>query len=159
MDEEIDLRDPDGGTEIDLTDRLRFAADALAADFSDQLTADYAEALVFSSAEGLLARASVTEFVPILAERRARIAVRSARFAVPDDEVAAPAPAVEPAPVAEALPVEMTEPVAETVAAPTNGSTAAPLMAVPSEELARLRDRVDQIRVRVSDWRAEQDRR
>jgi hypothetical protein len=130
--------------EIDLRERLRFAANALAADFGGNLTADHAEALVFSSAEGLLATASVTEFVPILAERRARLAVRSGAAAPP---VTAAAP-----PVTVAAP-----PV--TAAVPTNESTVAPLISVPDETMNRLRDHVDRVRVRVSDWRAELDLR
>ena len=49
----------------------------MAADYGDRLSVDLAEALVLSSAQGLLVSASVTEFVPILAERRARQALRS----------------------------------------------------------------------------------
>jgi hypothetical protein len=83
-------------TEIDLRDRLLFAAGSLAADFGEELSVDLAEALVFSSAEGLMVSASVTEFVPILAERRARQAFRSgasaARSAVPVPRPAVPAP-------------------------------------------------------------------
>jgi hypothetical protein len=105
---DLDLRDetalagvnPAPPGEIDLTDRLRFAASALAADFGDRLPADLAEALVFSSAQGLLVSASVTEFVPILAERRARQAIRAgaataplpARAAVPVPRPAVPTP-------------------------------------------------------------------
>ena len=53
--DEGDSRGPDGPdetTEIDLRDRLRFAAGALAADLGDQFPFDLAEALVFSSAQG-----------------------------------------------------------------------------------------------------------
>jgi hypothetical protein len=105
---ELDLRDETAAAEvtaappgeIDLTDRLRFAACALAADFGDQLPAQLAEALVFSSAQGLLVSASVTDFVPILAERRARQAIRAgaaadprpARAAVPVPRPAVPTP-------------------------------------------------------------------
>jgi hypothetical protein len=151
VDEEIDVRDQDGPHEIDLRDRLRFAADALAADFDGQLTADYAEALVFRSAEGLLARASVTEFVPILAERRARLAVRSGGVGV---AVSAAAPLA-----AMALPVVSVSPPAPVTAAPANGSEVAALIEIPVEQLDGLRDRVDRVRARVADWRAEQDSR
>ncbi len=48
-------------TEIDLRDRLMFAAGSLAADFGEELSVDLAEALVFSSAQGLLVSASVTD--------------------------------------------------------------------------------------------------
>ncbi|MDQ1566752.1 MAG: hypothetical protein QOF96_1632, partial [Actinomycetota bacterium] len=105
---ELDLRDetaaagvtPAPPGEIDLTDRLRFAACALAADFGDRLPAQLAEALVFSSAQGLLVSASVTEFVPILAERRARQTIRAgaasgplpARAAVPVPRSTVPVP-------------------------------------------------------------------
>ena len=88
---------PDGeGTGIDLRDRLRFAAGSLAADFGGELTIDLAEELVFSSAEGLLVAASVTDFVPILAERRARQVVRAgatAHAAVPAPPDGPPRPA------------------------------------------------------------------
>lgn len=186
MDEEIDLRDHDGPPEIDLTDRLRFAADSLAADFGDALNADDVEALVFSSAEGLLATASVRDFVPIFAERRARLAVRSGAAApvstavppmrgaetpvtaaIPPATAAQPPADLEPEPaVLEATPVDFQEepppaPAAPPVATPdpTNGSAAEPLLAVPVDDLNRLRDRVDRVRVRVSDWRADLDRR
>jgi hypothetical protein len=33
------------------------------------------------------------------------------------------------------------------------------LLAVPVDNINRLRDRVDQVRVRLSDWRADLDRR
>lgn len=167
MDEHVDVRDDT--VEIDLRDRLRFAADSLAADslaadFAGALTADHAEALVFSSAQGLLARASVTEFVPILAERRARHAVRSGALA-PGPTIATPAPP-SPAPtgvLVEVPPVvvdEDEEPV-EVWAPPvdTNGGNTAPLIALAAEDLDRLRDRVDLARVRVADWRADLDRR
>ena len=139
MNEDIDVRDDT--VEIDLRDRLRFAADSLAADFNGTVTADHAEALVFNSAEGLLATASVTEFVPILAERRARLAVRSGRPATASVAAATPAPAAtaaEPPSVWSRPP----EPAAE------------PVIAVASEHLDRLRERVDLVRVRVADWRA-----
>ena len=155
MDEEIDLRDDAGVNEIDLRDRLRFAADSLAADFGGKLSADHAEALVFSSAEGLLASASVREFVPILAERRARLAVRSG-VAVGSGAAARPAlRAVPQAPAAEAPPA----PAAAPVPGAGNGVTAQPLLAVPTAEVERLRERVDRVRVRVADWRAELDLR
>ena len=135
-------------SEIDLRDRLRFAADSLAADFGDSLTADRAEALVFSSAQGLLATASVTDFVPILAERRARLAVRAGVAERP-----AATEAVAATPVIQAEP----EPAAMVVEAPRPRDTPAtePLLAVPVDDLDRLRDRVDQARVRLSDWRAD----
>ena len=91
--------DDGAGIEIDLRDRLLFAAVSLAADFGEELPVDRAEELVFRSAEPLLAMASVTEFVPILAERRARQAVRAgaggptpARAAVPVPRPAVPVP-------------------------------------------------------------------
>ena len=151
MDEEIDLRD-DAPREIDLREGLRFAADSLAAHFGDDLPADHAEALVFSSAEGLLATASVTQFVPILAERRARLAVRSGGTVRPEATVPAPPPAAPapPEPAVEAPPAPAPAP------PPANGSAVAPLLAVPKDDMNRLRDHVDRVRVRVSDWRAEQ---
>jgi hypothetical protein len=167
--EEIDLRDAGPSSlaepkEIDLTDRLRFAAVALAADFGGELTADHAEALVFRSAEGLLARASVTEFVPILAERRARLAVRSGGVGLavsasaPPAAVALPLASVAPRPEPVAQP-PASAPEPPAAPAPTNGSGVAPLMSVPVEDLDRLRDQVDQLRMRVADWRAELARR
>ncbi|MEW6475366.1 MAG: three-helix bundle dimerization domain-containing protein [Actinomycetota bacterium] len=181
MDEAIDLRDR-APHEIDLQERLRFAADSLVADFGGNVTADHAEALVFSSAEGLLASASVTEFVPILAERRARHAVRSGATAqasadavpppasrpeaaqaaveppapTPAPAPASPAPAPESAPAASAAAPTL-GPVRE--AAPPNGSAVAPVFAVPADDMNRLRDHVDRLRVRVSDWRAQQHSR
>jgi hypothetical protein len=150
VDEDIDGSDQPS-SEIDLRNRLRSAADSLAADFGGTLTADHAEALVFSSAEGLLATASVTEFVPILAERRARLAVRSElRTEQPLPSGAAPRddrPAVEPS---------TADPGSTDGAAPRPPG---PLLAIPDEHVDRLRDRVDLIRVRVADWRAELDRR
>ena len=151
---EIDLTD-ETGTEIDLRDRLRFAAGALAADFGDRLPAELAESLVFSSAQGLLVSASVTEFVPIFAERRARQAIR----------LSAPVPAIEvetgdPEPEPDLAPSP-----ADNGAAPKANGTApaaggvAPIVAVPGETFARLRGEVEQLRQRVMEWRAEQDRR
>lgn len=159
MDEEIDLRDDAGLTEIDLRDRLRFAADSLAADFGGELSADHAEALVLSSAEGLLASASVTEFVPILAERRARLAVRSGAAVGPTPIAAeAPAPAAhEAAAVVAPAPPSAPPSAAASGITPANGAAAAPMFAVPTGEMERLRERIDQVRVRVSDWRAELD--
>jgi len=152
VDEEIDVRDD--AVEIDLRDRLRFAAGALAADFDGTLTADHAEALVFSSAEGLMATASVTEFVPILAERRARLAFRSGETSAPPPVAAV---LVEDVPTVE-LPV-VEAPSVEARLVEGNGSAPEPVFAVGTAELDRLRDRVDLVRVRVADWRAELDRR
>ena len=146
MDEEVDVRGQGG--QIDLRDRLRFAADSLAADFGGTLTADHAEALVFSSAEGLLAAASVTEFVPILAERRARLAVRSSAGTPPPN----PKVPVDSSPAVE-------RPVVDAGAADGNGSGPEPVLALAAEQLDRLRDRVDRVRVRVADWRAELNQR
>jgi hypothetical protein len=137
---EIDLRD--GPTEIDLAGRLRFAAGSLAADFGDRLPVDLAEALVFSSAQGLLVSASVTEFVPILAERRARQAFRAA---VPVPRPEAPAPRPE-APVPQ--------PTVPTPRPDVPSSSVAPVLAVPETQLTRLRDDVEQARLRVARWRA-----
>lgn len=144
---EIDLRDGEERT-VDLTNRLRFAAGALAADFGHEVSLDHAEALVFSSAEGLLAAASVTEFVPILAERRARLAVRTA--ALTRTPRAVPAPEESPFIVLEAVAVE-------TDVEPDHGVP--PLMAVPEGVLTRMRHDIERLRLRVSDWRADQDRR
>jgi hypothetical protein len=158
VDEEIDLRDQDGPHEIDLRDRLRFAADALAADFDGQLTADHAEALVFRSAEGLLARASVMEFVPILAERRARLAVRSGGVGVAVSAAAPPAAMALPlASIAPPMPVvKPPEPTPEPSTEPANGLAVAALIEIPVEQLNGLRDRVDRVRAQVAGWRAEQ---
>jgi hypothetical protein len=162
--------------EIDLRDRLRFAADALAADC--ELTADRAEALVFSSAEGLLASASVMEFVPIFAERRARQAVRTGVASPGAAPAQAPAAAPPPAPVP---PPASTPPAAPTPpppaptpppAAPTPPAAAPapppavagdvrpePLLAVPEEQIGRLRDGVELVRGRLNGWQAELSRR
>ena len=121
-----------GTPEIDLTDRLRFAAGALASDLGDEITVDHAEALVFSSAERLLAAASVTEFVPILAERLARVAMRSGPPAGP----AAPPPPPGPTVIVEAP---------GTPAVP-------PIMAVPEGDLAQIRERVERLRNRLAAW-------
>jgi hypothetical protein len=148
---EIDLRDGEERT-VDLTHRLRFAAGSLAADLSDEISLDHAEALVFSSAEGLLAAASVTEFVPILAERRARLAVRSAVLSRGGPAPVAPAREIEASlPVLEAVPVET-----EDHAVP---SGVEPLMAVPERDLTRLRNDIERLRMQVADWRADQRRR
>ena len=130
--------------EIDLRDRLRFAAGSLAADFGDQLTTDRAEELVFSSAEGLLASASVTEFVPVLAERRARLTVRSG-LPVPPVLLAEPAatpvpPTPPPMTPNPTLPPEPTAP------------PAPPLLAIPSDEVARLRAGVACLREQVAGY-------
>lgn len=127
---------------VDLTDRLRFAAGSLAADFGDELSVDHAEALVFSSAEGLLSEASVTDFVPILAERRARLAVRSA---------AAGQPAASPAVPVEYVPA----PTAPPAAAGSQRHDVVPLLVVPHRDVTRLRNDVERLRMRVSDWRAD----
>ena len=145
-DTEINLRD--GPKQIDLTNRLRFAAGSLAADFGEGLSVDHAEALVFSSAEGLLAAASVTEFVPILAERRARLAVRSAALGRATSN-GSPAAPVAYAPVAAAP-----TPAAAAPADPEQ-SEVMPLLAVPDRDLTRLRNDIERARMRVSDWRAD----
>jgi hypothetical protein len=138
-DDTLDLRDGDG-PEIDLRDgvdlhqRLRFAAGSLAADFSGEITIALAEELIFNSAEGLLAAASITDFVPILAERRARRAVRSGVRA---------SAAMTPRPPSTAP--AFSPPSGSGPAAP-----AAPLLAVPEETLNRLRDAVEQVRKRVA---------
>ena len=133
------------GIEFDLRDRLRFAAGSLAADFGDQVPIHVAEELVFSSAEGLLAAASVTDFVPILAERKARQAVRSGT-AVPSTPPASAPPPASAAPPACAPP---------RTAAPASP----PLLAVPDDALTRLRDDVERARMRVAEWRANLTRR
>jgi hypothetical protein len=158
--------DTTNDTEIDLRDRLRFAAGSLAADFSEAVTVALAEELVFNSAEGLLAAASVTDFVPILAERRARQAVRAgvvapARKADPDADF--PRPADPPADVPAAAPdtpPRVSAPPTDTApvaAPPANG--AAPLLAVPEGDLTRLHEEVERARVRVAEWRADLTRR
>jgi hypothetical protein len=93
------MRPDDGeGLEIDLRDRLLFAAGSLAADIGEALPAERAEELIFTSADRLLAVASVTEFVPILAERHARRLVRSgavptmAQGPVPGPRIGVPTP-------------------------------------------------------------------
>ena len=131
-----------------MTSRLRFAAGALAADFGEELTVDHAEELVFSSAEGLLAAASVTEFVPILAERRARLAVRSAALA------AAPAPAPAP-PLTTST---RTPPPVSAPASPETGPEQAavtPLITVPDRDLIRLRNEIERAQRRLADWRSD----
>jgi hypothetical protein len=159
-------------TEIDLRDRLLFAAGSLAADFGDELSVDLAETLVFSSAQGLLVSASVTEFVPILAERRARQPFRAAaRSSVPvprpSGPMVVPVPAPRPAPPFIAPPPA--PPVAVSAAAPAGASQGpapgsdtdgvAPLLSVPQGDMTRLRDEVERARVRVAEWTAELGRR
>jgi hypothetical protein len=117
-------------TGIDLTDRLRFAAGSLASDFGGDISVERAEALVFRSAEGLLAAASVTEFVPVLAERRARLTLRNALPA-----------GIPPGPV----PV----PPAETIEARRRPDVE-PLLAVPQRDLAELRERIERLRRRLA---------
>jgi hypothetical protein len=141
---EIDLRDSPG--EVDLSDRLRFAAGSLAADFGETVTAEHAEALVFSSADVLLADASVTEFVPILAERRARLALRSTTM---------PPPSPRSAPTVAAA----TEPAAPRAGERGTVPPVSPLVSVPDWRLAELRETLEQVRDRVAGWRAELDRR
>lgn len=136
---EVDVRDG-----VDLHDRLRFAAGSLAADFTGTLTLDVAEELIFNSAEGLLAAASVTDFVPILAERRARRTVRSSGWAPPPP---ASGHAPSAAPPAAAPPPPPPQP----RAAPA----AEPLLAVPTDVLAQLRHGVERLRGRVDEWRAD----
>jgi hypothetical protein len=127
-------------TEIDLRDRLLFAAGSLAADFGEDLSVDLAEALVFSSAQGLLVSASVTEFVPILAERRARQAFRAGASAarssvpVPRPAVPEPRPAVptpRPAVPAPRPSVPASRPGLPTFDGSPPGPTAAPPVTVP----------------------------
>lgn len=139
---EIDVRD-----DVDLHGRLRFAAGSLAADFRGVLTLDRAEELVFTSAERLLAFASVTDFVPILAERQARRAVRST-----------PADLSMPLPVADA-PTAPPDPPARPAPAPAPAAPVAPLLAVSDEALNRLRHGVERARARVAEWRTELTRR
>ena len=140
--------------EIDLRARLRSAAGSLAADFGDEVTVDVAEELVFSSAQGLLALASVTDFVPIFAERRARRAVRSGA-AVPASAAAPAAAASPPPPVAAP-----SAPVPASVPPPASpGAGVAPLLAVPGDTLTRLRDEVERARLRLAGWRADLTRR
>jgi hypothetical protein len=120
---------------VDLNDRLRFAAGSLAADFGGDLPVDLAEELVFGSAEGLLAAASVIEFVPILAERRARQALRSG---APGARPAVPSPPPDDGPT-----------VTPTVAAAANPPA---MTAVPEGQLSRLRAEVETARARVEAW-------
>jgi hypothetical protein len=143
--DELDLRD--GVKEVDLRDRLRFAAGSLVADFAEALSLAHAEALVFSSADVLLASASVTDFVPILAERRARLAIRSAAPpAAAAPAAPPPAPAAPPARAPQRAP------------GPPAGPAVPPLMSVPESQLARLRETLEQAQTRVAVWRAERDR-
>jgi len=123
-------------SDIDLTDRLRFAAGSLAADFGEELPFEYAEALVFRSAEGLLAAASVTEFVPILAERRARLEMRAA------PRTGAPPAESRPSP-----------PAARSVA-PAGPPAVEPLLAVPERDLTRLHHHVERLHRQVADLQA-----
>ena len=183
------IPDDGEGIEIDLRDGLIFAAGSLAADFGEGLPTDRAEELVFSSADRLLAVASVTEFVPILAERDARRAIRSGgglvaraqapvptpRIAVPTPRPAVPAPRpAVPAPMAAvpvprpgfpagdgpSLPASAAAPPARPAATrPVTAAAVAPLVAVPDGQLTRLRDRVEQARQRVAEWQAELTRR
>jgi len=140
---EVDVRDG-----VDLHDRLRFAAGSLAADFTGTLTLDVAEELIFNSAEGLLAAASVTDFVPILAERRARRTVRSSGWAPPPpasgDAPSATPSAAPPAAVPPPPPPQ-----------PSAAAAAEPLLAVPPDVLAQLRHGVERLRGRVDEWRAD----
>ena len=132
-----------GGIEIDLRDRLRFAADSLAADFENELTADHAEELVFSSAEGLLAAASVTDFVPILAERRARLAVRAG--------VAPPSPAPPAAPAGPPVPQHG----APSPPPAPGRPDVDPLLALPGEAVTSLRERLERAKTQVAGWQTE----
>ena len=141
--------------EIDLRQRLRFAADSLAADFGDELSADRAQALVFSSAEGLLTSASVTEFVPILAERRARLAARAGT--APSVTASAPPPPAPAPPPPPRAPVPAPPPPAP-APAPAASSPAGrrePLLAVSVEDMARLRTGVARLKGRLTDWQAD----
>jgi hypothetical protein len=160
---ELDLRDDTAATgvnsappdEIDLTDRLRFAACALASDFGDRLPAQLAEALVFSSAQGLLVSASVTEFVPILAERRARQAIRAGAAAGPGPARAAWSPPSFPIPNGPAAPAA--RPAAPPVPAdpaPPLAAPVEPLFALPESRLVRLRAEVERAQMRLADWKA-----
>jgi hypothetical protein len=160
---ELDLRDETAATgvtaappdEIDLTDRLRFAACALAADFGDRLPAQLAEALVFSSAQGLLVSASVTEFVPILAERRARQAIRAGAAAGPRPGRAAWSQPSFPIPTGPAAPTARpAAPPVPTTPAPPAAAPVEPLFALPESQLVRLRDEVERARMRLADWKA-----
>lgn len=168
---EIDLRsEVDVRDEVDLQQRLRFAAGSLAADFTGTLSLDVAEELIFTSAEGLLAAASVTDFVPILAERRARRAVRSSGWAPPlrvagGAPSAAPLAAVPPPPTSQpstAAAPEPAPPVPERAAPPeppTPSAPAAPaaepLFAVPTDAVAQLRHGMERLRGLVDEWRAD----
>lgn len=142
---------------IDLRDRLRSAAGSLAAAFDGELTVDLAEALVLHSAEGLLAAASVTDFVPILAERRARRAVRSGlgSFSAPVLAGVPLAPSGPPPTPPVAAPAVPTPAAARALPA----ASAAPLLAVSGDDLGRLRERVEQARTRVAEWQADLTRR
>jgi len=147
---ELDLRsDVDVRDGVDLYGRLRFAAGSLAADFTGALPLDVAEELIFSSAEGLLAAASVTDFVPILAERRARRTVRTSGWAPP------PAAADEPPAPPAAEPPSADEPPAPPAPQVLPPPAAEPLLAVPADVLAQLRHGVEGLRGRVDAWRAD----
>jgi hypothetical protein len=165
---ELDLRDTETN-EVDLKNRLRFAADSLAADFAE-LTADRAEALVFSSAEGLLASARVTDFVPIFAERRARRAVRAGTApaatqpaATPPPPAPASAPLAAPPPTPAPAPAPPPPAPAPAPSPPATSRTAStgrpPALAVSGDEMARLRDGVEQLKERLSYWQADLTRR
>ncbi|MDQ1502307.1 MAG: hypothetical protein QOD57_34 [Actinomycetota bacterium] len=160
---ELDLRDEMAATgvngappgEIDLTDRLRFAACALAADFGDRLPAQLAEALVFSSAQGLLVSASVTEFVPILAERRARQAIRAGAAAGPRPARAAWSPSSLPIANGPAAPTARPAgPPVPAAPAPPLAAPVEPLFALPENQLVRLRVEVERAQMRLADWKA-----
>jgi hypothetical protein len=162
----------DTDTDIDLTDRLRSAAGSLAAAFGDEVTIDLAEELVFSCAEALLAAASVTDFVPILAERRARQAVRT--VGGPSPAPTSPPPAPPEAAIPMAVPAVPTPgpglacsqpPFPPRAAAATPaasrrpGNGVSPRFAVEAAEMTRLRDDLGRIRQRVDGWLAGLSRR
>jgi hypothetical protein len=153
----------DMADEIDLRDKLIFAAGSLAADFGGALSADRAEELVFTSADRLLAAASVTDFVPILAERDARRTIRTGRAG--PVTVSLPAVRCDPvtveAPV-EAIPVEtvaVESPTLETTTVAEPPVAASPLLALPDGQLTELRGGVERARERLAEWQTDLTRR
>lgn len=101
----VSVDDDEGAT---LVQRLRFVAETLDAEFGGLSRAD-AERLIFSAAHEVLSAASVVQFVPTFAERRARHILQAGDFVPGEDlpEPAAAAPPVlppEPAPPPAAAP-------------------------------------------------------
>ena len=82
--------DPEEGTV--LVDRLRVVAESLNAEFRALSRAD-AERLVFTAAKEVLSSASVVQFVPTFAERRARHLLHNGRGPATERAPKEPSPA------------------------------------------------------------------